>query len=75
MGVYLQGVPTDATSEQLQDLISEQYGRVANVQIIGVKGHVTKCAFVNFAEEASAQKVGGGVWVGWWGLLLPDCLV
>jgi RNA recognition motif-containing protein len=57
--VYLQGVPTDVTKEQLQELFSGQYGRVANVQIIGVKGHVTKCAFVNFACEASAQKVGG----------------
>jgi hypothetical protein len=56
-GIYLQGIPPNTTKEELEAMFAA-YGKVVNVMIIGVKWHATKCAFVNYADAAAAQKVG-----------------
>jgi hypothetical protein len=62
-GIYLQGIPPDTTKEELEAMFAA-HGKVVNVMIIGVKWHATKCAFINYADAAAAQKVGS--WHGTW---------
>jgi hypothetical protein len=55
-GIYLQGIPPATTADELKAVFAA-YGKVQKVSIIGVKYHTTKCAFVDFDTEASAQQV------------------
>lgn len=66
-GVYLQGIPATTTKQQLEDLCS-QFGTVIHANIIAIKHHTTKSAFVVFRQDEAAQQVCEGVWVFGYGV-------
>lgn len=56
-GIFLRGISRETTREQLAATF-ESFGAISNILIVPSRAFDTNTAYVDFEQEASAQKVG-----------------